>query len=588
METGVLERIRAFEADIERTVDSMVQQELFRELITNDRHRILLDHFKVMQAKKIASTAEKLLDLYLDEDDIVEVQEAPSEGADALAVAMSEFEKKVADIREYHSTYRELPPIRTTLDLPDPKLLDTLFSSAERFGHCFDLEPHYNRYSSFVITLNTVAAEAKAAAAADETGVQAAPGSRNGDLIFYGRNWGARLEYFQFIPQVPTQLIQEIDAFRKIYGFESYEAFVSQLLAYLTDFYHRVHPLDEASLPRLQAATEQELEEYWSELHTHAGAITLEHYEDLATKEELAKRREQNEDEDELEAPRHRARKLSCGLTIPPPLRRFVKKFSLWPLEQLQTLLSDGHAGKERAGLPPSLEGVKQVCLKEAHVASLLQSLLFTTLQETEKVLQRDYSKTLEEMELDRARQQQEFLKSLNEVREHTGRSVEGTIAQAAQYHLAATLGDSEAAAEEEERKKEAEEEEQQKKNVFLGDGEEPVAKWLVTLQQLDKNFVCEICGGTVYHGPKIYREHFGSERHAEGLRRLGITMYLKGYEGIATIREVIEMRDRGMAVPDGLRKRMREDADNEEIQDAQGKVVTTKDYKRFQNKRQQ
>ncbi|RNF12268.1 putative splicing factor 3a [Trypanosoma rangeli] len=527
---GVLEKIRLFEADIEHHIDNIVQQKLLVE-ISNKRHQILRDHFITQEAEAVRPIADKLLDLYLDQDDIVAVQEAPSEGEDVLSAALKEFEAQIADIREYHRTFRDLPPVKTDLDHPDAAAMDQLFSVGERYGSCLDLEPHYHRYSNFMLTTSK--------RAQDEANA-------------IGIAWEGRVEYFAFIPAIPNIILNGIDAHRKVYGFSKYKEFVDELLAYLINFYGRVKVMEKDVLLLSLARCDTDAEEYWSKL--------------IEYKKEVVRSVGGNSVVSFTD-------KTASSLIIPPSLRKYTKTFALWPITHLEVMIAEG---KDAA---PSLADVKAVIHTEGKIARLLQTLLFDTLQETEKVLLRDFSKTAEELEWERKHQQEEFLQSLEEARMKSATTVEGSVAHAAQYDVMTTLNPT---GESNQANETAAAVDENGGQLLDRDGK-PVAQWLIHLQQLHKKFYCEVCGGTVYVGPKAFKEHFGAERHAEGLRRLGVTVHLKEYAGISSIRKVIEMRDKVLSNTSGLRKRLHEEQEGEEMQDAQGNVITAGAYKRFQ-----
>ncbi|KEG14662.1 splicing factor 3A [Trypanosoma grayi] len=529
---GVLETIRLFEADIEHHIDNIVQQKLLVD-VTNVRHQTLRDHFIVRQAEAIGPIADKLLDLYFDQDDIVTAQEAPSEGDDVLNAALKEFEAQIADIREYHRTFRDLPPVRSELDHPDPASLEALFSVAERYGSCLDMEPHYHRYSSFMLATSKRAQEAN-------------------DAI--GSTWEGRVEYFAFIPAIPNIILNDIDAHRKVYGFELYKEFVEELLIYLIDFYGRVKVMEKDVLLASLARCETDAEEFWSKL--------------LECKKDVVKSASSGDGAPSTE-------KCASSLVVPPPLRKYIKAFGLWPVTHVETLAKES----DEAQTSPSLSEIKAVILAEGKVVMLLQTLLFETLQETAKVLLRDYSKTVEELEWERKHLEEEFIRSVEEARKKCATTVEGSVAQAAQYDVITTLGQVNASNEAKNNDAAVDDTNGQ---LLDRDGK-PVARWLLQLQQLHKKLYCEVCGGTVYIGPKAFKDHFGAERHTEGLRRLGVMLHLKDYEGISSIRKVIEMRDKVMSKSTNLRKRLHEDQEGEEMQDAQGNVITAGAYKRFQ-----
>ncbi|CBZ28859.1 putative splicing factor 3a [Leishmania mexicana MHOM/GT/2001/U1103] len=620
MQTNVLERIRALEADIERCIDSIVQQDLFAASIENERHRILIDHFTLQQVGMVRSTAEKLLDVYLDEDDIVQVQTAPAESPDDIAAAVKEFEAKIADIREYHHIYRDLPPVKDELAVPSPRLLDDVFTVHERYGACFDMDAHYNRYSAFMVHTKTLAEGCASASAEVKRELAPLPPS---SVLKWSSMWPGRLDFFSFIKALPQLLLHEVEAHRKVLGFALYRPFVAELLAYLEGFYRRIHPLKPAAFERLMAEVESDAEKYWAslveakaEVTSVAAAAAASTEDDQADVQDVEDERVEDREAGGAAGSSSKGQtavpvriavenKVACGLAIPPSLRQHVKKFSLWPLPLIEKLIqdvaqasgtSDG-AAASTSKYPTSLADVKTVCIMEAKAAALLQSLLYTTLETTNKSLLRDYSRTLEELENDREVAEQEFLDSLEEVRKNSADTMEGTVAHAAEYNLKLALEDSKGSRRGRHGKANApapvvpapaatelplEEEEEQ----LIGENGEPIPRWLAQLHQLDKMFRCDVCGGTIYKGPKVFREHFGAERHAEGLRRLGVMHHLKSYEGITSIRQVVEMRERLAGGESGFRKRLRDNTDNEEIQDARGHVVTAKEYLRLQQRR--
>nr|CCC91030.1 unnamed protein product [Trypanosoma congolense IL3000] len=536
---GVLEKIRLFEADIERHVENIVQQLLLGD-ITNRRHQLLRDYFVIEQAEAIGPIAEKLLDLYLDHDDIVALQEAPSEGESVINTAMKEFEAQIADIREYHRRFRDVPPVRCELDLPNPDALDNIFTLAERYGSCLDLESHYQRYSAFMLSTSKCAKEKNYA---------------------LGSSWPGRVEFFSFVSGITDIILNDVDPFRKVYGFASYKEFVVELLKYLTNFHKRVCVMDNEVLTSSFSKCDVDAEEFWSKLVEHKKSVVSVGSNALVLSGTTTKS--------------------ASSVHAPPPLRKYTKAFALWPLTYVETL-TDSEIEN-----PPSLDDIKAVVHVEGKVVALLQTLLFDYWQETEKALLRDYSKTAEELEWERENMKRDFLGSVEKARSRCAKTVEGSVAQAAVHEVNAALAPLNSGEQEKVSAvvPTAVGEDDAAGRLLDSDGK-PVARWLVYLQQLHKKFYCEVCGGTVYVGPKVFKEHFGAERHSEGLRRLGVTMNLRSYEGLSSIRKVIEMRDRVVGSGRSLRKRIHVDQEDEEMQDAQGNVITAGAYRRFQMSR--
>lgn len=565
MNTGILERIRIREADIENHIDSIVQQMLLQEEVKNDRHQLLIQHFIAGKLRDITRIADELADSYLDDDDIVNARNAPSSGREVLAMALKEFDAKAADIREYRAAMASiaLPPIRHELSRPQPRDLDSIFAVPEHYGRCLYLEENYQLYVRFMRETMELGRRSEEDLPGDP--VTASSSARLRDEIqSWSASWEDVDEYIPFVAQLSPFILNVLPAQRKLAGFEFYRAWVENLLCYLEDFYRRIFPLEEERVVDLLQDINRKSEEYWAAL-SQVEEIPWANAASVNTK------------------------KLS-GLVVPSSIRHHLEQFSLWPIPFVRSLLAEGMSNTSDWTLqyfPKSLEEVRGVCVTEARIVALLESLLHETYQYTVKYMKRSQSKTLEELETEREEEELAYAESLKSVQKHALNTVEGTIAQAAQYHLQAEQA---AAAERELQgggKPKEEEDEEEDRNVVLDDDGKPIPRWLAQYQQLNKIFTCEICGGTIYRGPKVFREHFGQERHAKGLWQVGVVQHLKSYEGLTSIREVINMRDRLNRTLQGTRKRLREERNLEEMQDEKGRVVTEGGYEKYQQRQQ-
>ncbi|PRT54417.1 Pre-mRNA-splicing factor sap61 [Wickerhamiella sorbophila] len=94
------------------------------------------------------------------------------------------------------------------------------------------------------------------------------------------------------------------------------------------------------------------------------------------------------------------------------------------------------------------------------------------------------------------------------------------------------------------------------------------VPAWLAKINGLHLQFPCEICGGTVYHGPKAFEKHFSESKHIHGLRCLGISD-ASVYAGITSISEATDLYKK-------LAKSRKIDA---EVEDEQGNVMTARAF---------
>eukprot|EP00796_Vickermania_ingenoplastis_P005937 gene5937-4246_t len=564
MNSGILERIRLREEDIEKCVDSIVQQMLLREEVTNDRHKLLIDHFVAAKLQEITATADQLADMYLDEDEIVEARNAPSEGKEVVAAAFKAFEGRMADIREHRTTpAHRLPAITYELAKPNPKTMDEIFSPGERYGRCLHLEEHYQRYSRFVV--QTITLGSRCQLDGDLT-----QGLLLSDIRMWSAEWGACEEYLPFVSSVASFILRDIPAHRKIVGFKHYREWIEGLLGYLEDFYKRLNPLLEDNLETELKEVEGRAEAYWEALFTVEEIPWASGAPPSSSSPRVA--------------PSIHVKK-SSGLAVPSKLQKYLDHFSLWPMPFLRTLF--GAKGLHQTSdetvrnAPKSEAEVKAVIFMEGKITAILKTLLFKTHQQTESFLKRSQSKTLEELEKERLEDDAAFEESLKKSTKHAQNTLEGTIAQAAQYHLKAAeeLGKMKAMEEQQVKADEDSDEEGLSLQAFVDEDGNPIPRWLAKQQQLDKTYSCEVCGGTFYRGPKRFREHFGGERHGEGLRCIGVTEHLKLYEGLTSIREVIKMRNKLEQTMVGMRKRLRQEKELEEIQDDSGKVVTEGEY---------
>lgn len=597
MDSGILERLRLREADMENHVDSIVQQMLLREGISNKRHILVIDHFIARRLKDITAISEELADLYLDDDDIVELRNAPSGGSEVRTAALKDFEAKVADIREHRSlSIQSLPPIKLELSRPSPFLLEEIFSPAERYGRCFHLERNYQLYYRFLERTTEIGSRCvtegdggreppllNPSLSSSSTPPSFLVRKLKEEIQTWCASWEPSMTYLTFLTNLSTSILKEIPAHRKLIGFQPYREWIFDLLEYLQGFYRRLFPLDEEHLSQLMVDVELKADEYWSALQQSG---------DIPWVNPL------HSNSDDQTGPSMMHSKKSSGLAVPSSLRSFLESFSLWPLAYIQSVLlpiveKAGVTGSATPDLslrhlPRSVEEIQSVCYAEAKIVALLKSVLFDTFQYTISCLTRNQSKTLEEIERERIEEDEAFEKSLKNVQKQTQNTVEGTIAQAAQYYLEAAKDCEKEAEGKVDALKDEESMAEQLRNTLIGDDGKPIPRWLAQLQQLDKIFTCDVCGGTVYRGPKLFREHFGGDRHAEGLRRVGVTEHLKAYEGLTSMQEVIQMRDQLERMMVGTRKRLREEREMEEIQDSTGKVVSSGAYAQYQHRRAQ
>ena len=115
--------------------------------------------------------------------------------------------------------------------------------------------------------------------------------------------------------------------------------------------------------------------------------------------------------------------------------------------------------------------------------------------------------------------------------------------------------------------------------NLPLGWDGKPIPYWLYKLNGLNQTFACEICGGYVYAGPKVFREHFSQWRHAWGMRCLGVPN-VKEFWHVTRMDEVRELWEK--MKKEERKTTWREDED-EEMEDAEGNVFNKKTFLELQ-----
>jgi splicing factor 3A subunit 3 len=528
----VLEDIRSLEAEIESIRASIAHQLLLKMegKVRHDRHRILQDTFIVNQISRIRTTAERLLQMYLDEDAIAEARELPSTTEEA---ALATLFATLGDIKERYRHHPSSHKYQYTILTPKVDLLDNLFSSAERFGASLDLNPHYGNYSKFMIRTKM------------------------------RRNvWEGRVSFVAFCEGLVSLLQRDITTERKLIGFSLYSTFVEELLSYLIDFFGRWRPLDDEHL-------EHEINEA---VHRHRDMW-----------EQLAERR------------------------VPPSrMKKYERSFVLWDLALLtqpnEAMREAMEAPDDDAALggalgsaypisrpstyeAPRLQDVEALSLAEAKIIRLLAVPLSQVYHDTAEYVKRWECRTAEDMRLDAEDADAAFKESVEKAAETVrASSLIDTVAKAnlSEENL---LPPSDHAREDD------------NVNATLskfGNVDQlvdalgnPLERWLLKLQQRNKTFHCEVCGGRVYHGPREFRDHFQMPRHLEGLRKLGCSgLSTSIFSGIATIDTALWMRDFLMKNGSNIRKRLREEHNNAEMQDTFGNVMSVADFRKFQQGR--
>uniref|UniRef100_A0A6G1S8Y8 Splicing factor 3A subunit 3 n=1 Tax=Aceria tosichella TaxID=561515 RepID=A0A6G1S8Y8_9ACAR len=112
-------------------------------------------------------------------------------------------------------------------------------------------------------------------------------------------------------------------------------------------------------------------------------------------------------------------------------------------------------------------------------------------------------------------------------------------------------------------------------KNLPLGWDGKPIPYWLYKLHGLNMTFTCEICGNATYKGPKAFQRHFAEQRHAHGMKCLGIPNTAH-FANITSIQDAITLWDK---LKSEKQKDQFQAQVEEEYEDSQGNVVNKKTY---------
>lgn len=112
-------------------------------------------------------------------------------------------------------------------------------------------------------------------------------------------------------------------------------------------------------------------------------------------------------------------------------------------------------------------------------------------------------------------------------------------------------------------------------KNLPLGWDGKPIPYWLYKLHGLNMTFTCEICGNATYKGPKAFQRHFAEQRHAHGMKCLGIPNTAH-FANITSIQDAITLWDK---LKNEKQKDQFQPQVEEEYEDSQGNVVNKKTY---------
>lgn len=112
-------------------------------------------------------------------------------------------------------------------------------------------------------------------------------------------------------------------------------------------------------------------------------------------------------------------------------------------------------------------------------------------------------------------------------------------------------------------------------KNVPLDWDGKPIPYWLFKLHGLNHYYPCEICGGESYRGRRNFELHFAEQRHAAGMKSLGIPN-TKHFHGVTKIDDARELwKNLGTK----LGQNQFDGAQEEQFEDSYGNILSRTAY---------
>lgn len=112
-------------------------------------------------------------------------------------------------------------------------------------------------------------------------------------------------------------------------------------------------------------------------------------------------------------------------------------------------------------------------------------------------------------------------------------------------------------------------------KNVPLDWDGKPMPYWLYKLHGLQHYYDCEICGGESYRGQRNFELHFADQKHALGMKSLGIPN-TKHFHGVTTIDDAQEL---WKSLQGKLTDKQFDGTQDEEYEDSHGNVLSRTTY---------
>eukprot|EP00040_Diaphanoeca_grandis_P021742 m.116092 g.116092 ORF g.116092 m.116092 type:complete len:513 (-) comp28477_c0_seq2:125-1663(-) len=503
MSDSILEEQRVLHEEIERYRAAAIND------LTGSTHRpyrekIHTEHRVRKLCKGISERSTKLVELYEDSDGLRDSELKAISGPDEFA----EFYRRLRTIKDQHRNSNDTADqlqvnvisAQDSVEGKYPGQALVEFSGEESHGRYLDLHKSYEAY------LN---------------------------LSFID----VKIDYMDYV----LKFDRLFDITQKNKN-AAYRRYVDSLLAYLTGFYERAHPL--VNLTEDLEKVEVDFVQPWTE-GTFPGWPKDEPEVVAAAPDDSPVNLDDFSSAKELEAlgldhlkSALTALTLKAGGTIEQRAERLFsvkgKPMEEWD-KSILAATKGKKKGKAKGKVQDKSEVNKAVAMVEAKIYRMAE-LLGETRQETRENVERKQSRNVNETEEEDATVEIDF---------------------------------------DEDEEEDDEDAPYNPKKLPLGWDGKPIPYWLYKLHGLNVSYSCEICGDEVYKGPKSFQLHFKDWRHAKGMRLLGIPN-TKHFQNVTKIEDAKQLWE-------GLQSKKAAElfshADEEEFEDSQGNVVNKKTF---------
>ncbi|BGP37965.1 Pre-mRNA-splicing factor sap61 [Rhodotorula kratochvilovae] len=441
---------------------------------------------------------------------------------------LAEFYQRLAKVKDYHRKYPAQGTVRVAgdrsvdfaaLEHGDPEWLDKRFTGEEGLGRYLDLHELHDQWNNL--------------APASSSGQASAGGWKRYSYLQY---LGA-VTQFALSPQLKAQ--------------PAYAKYLTDLLAYLSNFYERVLPLGD--LDAVLEAADAAFARRWE-----AGEVPgwVQNAEDAEEKKE--------------------GEGIWCAACQKSFSKESVYTAHLTGKKHVKAAakLASGVDGDSSSGAAPTSSALaslrhaknRALALKEALITALLSPAPLDAPGPLSAILADTQANTERRAALTDKERQAEAEEL--EAREAAEAAAAAAAAAASKKGGAAAARDDD-------------EDEADDGRIYnplklpLGWDGKPIPYWLYKLHGLGVEYKCEICSDHVYQGRKNFERHFQESRHAFGMRALGLPN-TKHFHEITRIEDAIALAEK---LKQEGRAELSQAELTEELEDEEGNVYNRKTY---------